>query len=145
MANGLCDSYCNKCVYASGVNGFTHYTVCNYYLITGIRRPCQAGDGCTVKRTGKKTSKWAYENNNAWETKKREAKARRNDEYQEKLRQLLREMKMTTKLCAECGEEFQTVNPKQIYCCVRCKNRAKSRAQYRRVLDAKAKSDAGEV
>lgn len=145
MANGLCDSYCNKCVYASGVNGFAHYTVCNYYLITGIRRPCQAGDGCIVKQTGKKVSRWSYENNNAWETVKRNAKKRRDDEYQEKLKQLRRALRMTTKVCAECGQEFKTEIDKQIYCCVKCKNRAKSRMQYRRILDAKAKSNAGEV
>ena len=25
---------------------------CNYYLITGKRRPCEPGDGCTVRQDG---------------------------------------------------------------------------------------------
>ena len=30
---------------------------CNYYLITGIRRPCEAGHGCTVRQDGRRLHK----------------------------------------------------------------------------------------
>lgn len=30
---------------------------CNYYLITGKRRPCDVGDDCTVRKDGKNTRK----------------------------------------------------------------------------------------
>lgn len=54
---GICNSFCKGCVYnqyASGVES----TLCTYYLETGIRRPCPAGTGCTVKRTGRRKGDW---------------------------------------------------------------------------------------
>lgn len=40
-------SNCDNCVYRGTITGTTHY--CRYYLVTGERRPCPPGDGCTVK------------------------------------------------------------------------------------------------
>lgn len=44
--------YCNGCYFFSG--GFEGVRLCNYYLMTGKRRPCPAGVGCTVKLDKKK-------------------------------------------------------------------------------------------
>lgn len=35
-----------------------NHHICNYYLITGQRRPCPAGAGCTVADTGRKLRPW---------------------------------------------------------------------------------------
>lgn len=35
-----------------------NHHICNYYLITGIRRPCPAGSGCTVADAGRKLRPW---------------------------------------------------------------------------------------
>ena len=35
-----------------------NHHICNYYLITGQRRPCQAGSGCTVADAGRKLRPW---------------------------------------------------------------------------------------
>lgn len=35
-----------------------NHHMCNYYLITGIRRPCPAGSGCTVADAGRKLRPW---------------------------------------------------------------------------------------
>ena len=37
---------CVGCVYLS----LSGYPSCNYILMAGKRRPCPAGDGCTVKK-----------------------------------------------------------------------------------------------
>lgn len=44
--------YCKGCYFFSG--GFEGVRLCNYYLMTGKRRPCPAGVGCTVKLVMKK-------------------------------------------------------------------------------------------
>ena len=38
---------CRGCFYCGGKTEYVK--CCNYYLITGKRRPCEAGDGCTVR------------------------------------------------------------------------------------------------
>lgn len=45
------DSFCEGCIY------FDSYRVCNYYLITDIRRPCPPGKGCTVRAKKRKVKK----------------------------------------------------------------------------------------
>jgi len=40
---------CRGCFYYGGNNDACR--CCSYFLITGIRRPCPAGEGCTVKKT----------------------------------------------------------------------------------------------
>lgn len=46
----------NPCVGCDYHGGYNRYSACcNYYLITGHRRPCPAGAGCTVRSaTGNK-------------------------------------------------------------------------------------------
>ena len=43
----VCDKSCIGCRYLANLNGCTKY--CSFYLDTGIRRPCPAGEGCTVR------------------------------------------------------------------------------------------------
>lgn len=38
--------YCDNCLYRGKVAGMP---CCEFYLRTNRRRPCPAGDGCTVK------------------------------------------------------------------------------------------------
>ena len=77
MANGLCDSYCDGCVFSQRENGAGGMRLCTYYFVTDIRRPCPAGQGCTVKQTGKKVKKWSYEHQHGWDTAHKKAAKRR--------------------------------------------------------------------
>lgn len=43
--------YCEGCLYYGG--RYASSRCCNYCLITGKRRPCEAGEGCNVRRDGK--------------------------------------------------------------------------------------------
>lgn len=51
MANRIC-STCGDCYYVGHIGWKTY--CCDYYLITGTRRPCPAGEDCTVKLIGKR-------------------------------------------------------------------------------------------
>lgn len=41
---------CKGCCYYGGKAETVK--CCNYYLITGVRRPCDAGNACTVRKDG---------------------------------------------------------------------------------------------
>ena len=128
--------YCKDCTYGS-IAG--EHIICNYFLSTGIRRPCPAGDGCTVKKKGRKVNNWGYEDGIKW----KQADDYRKQLREERLEQIRRERQIKNlriATCPECGNAFQTDSPKRIYCCDKCKNRAKSRDQYRRLQEAKAKT-----
>ena len=43
---------CDGCFFFGGKQEYVKS--CNYYLITGNRRPCDAGEGCTVRKDGKR-------------------------------------------------------------------------------------------
>ena len=58
MANGVCDSYCEKCIYYKGTGSVLY--ACHYFLDTDKRRPCPAGKGCTVRVLRKRTRKDRY-------------------------------------------------------------------------------------
>lgn len=46
----LVDRYCTKCIYrGSWPSGDLKY--CRYLEVTGEKRPCGAGTGCTVRAT----------------------------------------------------------------------------------------------
>ena len=50
------DDYCEGCIYRTVVHIFSsHNSACYYNVITGKKRPCKAGSGCTVKRVGKRS------------------------------------------------------------------------------------------
>jgi hypothetical protein len=135
MADGVCDSYCKGCVFNQNCSG-DFVTLCVYYLVTNVRRPCPAGQGCTVKQTGRKLNKWGYENNVKW----KEADNYRKQLRAEHLEQIRKERHMKnlrTATCAECGKEFYTDNPRRIYCSDRCKCRVESRKRYRRQQEAR--------
>ena len=46
-------SSCDGCFYYGGKAKAVK--CCNYYLVTGVRRPCDAGAGCTVRKDGTQT------------------------------------------------------------------------------------------
>ena len=48
---GLVSGYCRRCIYLARINGQRSYKLCQYILMTGQRRPCPAGTGCTVRKT----------------------------------------------------------------------------------------------
>ena len=51
---------CDDCVYGAGV----HQRTCDYYLITGKRRPSSVAEvmrgNCSVKKQGIKKSEWTF-------------------------------------------------------------------------------------
>lgn len=112
---GVCDRFCDGCVFLAWANSNTR--VCEYFVRTGQRRPCPAGTGCTVKSTGKKKTLWQHQSDQSWNHKqKMEAKA----------------VEIYHKVCACCGEEFETHSSRQIYCSNKCKNRATQMAYHHR-------------
>ena len=70
MAGSVCDRFCNGCVFKGYFNG-QNLSLCEYFLRTGHRRPCPAGTGCTVKQTGSRRSKWAYQGDVTWKKRQR--------------------------------------------------------------------------
>lgn len=48
----VCDKYCKGCVYNAEMMG-SQRGYCNYIFVEKKRRPCQAGNGCTVKKKGR--------------------------------------------------------------------------------------------
>ena len=48
--HALCSRLCRSCVHGS--DHTTGTVTCDYILNTGRRRPCPAGDGCTVYKRG---------------------------------------------------------------------------------------------
>lgn len=122
MANGLCDKFCGNCVYCQRTNGEGGFRICTYFLTTGIRRPCPAGTGCTVKKVGRAKSAWAYRNASEWSKKMLEAK---------KEKAVLRKS-----VCPCCGIEFESTVQSQKYCSKRCRNIVAQRALYERKKQA---------
>ena len=121
MADKLCDSYCKNCVFSQNASG-DWLKLCTYFLTTGIRRPCPAGDGCTVKETGKKKPHWRKEADKKWKnikkqkTKKREKKPKPD--------------KTVTVICRICGVPFQTTDTRRRFCSDVCRDVARKQ-QYK--------------
>jgi hypothetical protein len=112
---GLCDSFCKGCVYNQH-GASDRITLCTYYLDTDNRRPCPAGEGCTVKRTGKKQGMWQDEREEAW-------KRRTQNISKEVLH----------RVCAcGCGAEFDTTDKRKIFFSRKCSNKAQQRAHHKR-------------
>lgn len=120
--NGVCDKFCKGCMYSSYACG-EYSRLCTYYLRTGIRRPCPAGTGCTVKTLGKAKGAWRYKEETDWAEKMKKAR---------EAKQVVRKV-----ICKECGTEFETVSKAAMYCSRRCKNRVSQRNVYRRMQNAK--------
>jgi hypothetical protein len=122
--NGVCDRFCNGCIYNGYFDG--RHTICEYYLVTNERRPCPAGTGCTVKKTGKKISRWEYEKESTWQKREKQQKQQKKIQIQTK------EKGVYHRVCPCCGTEFDTTNKRQIYCCKNCKFRMAQRAWNKR-------------
>lgn len=91
---------------------------CAYHDETGIRRPCNAGKGCTVKETrrGENGGQRSKEEKRSWYEKQKEQR-RRNVR------------------CANCNKEFSTTDSRKICCCDECARQwhvKKMRAYYAR-------------
>ena len=53
MAKGICGKRCKSCQYRTYFPNPPHYIACYYRGITEQRRPCEAGEGCTVYKKGR--------------------------------------------------------------------------------------------
>ena len=52
MQQGVCNRYCKGCVYNAEL-GSPKSGYCNYIFVERKRRPCPAGNGCTVRIKGR--------------------------------------------------------------------------------------------
>ena len=118
---GICDETCKGCVFCGYLNGQNLF-VCNYFLATNKRRPCPAGSGCTVKQKGKKKTTWQREADQTWQAKKKKEKA------------------VLHKVCPCCGVEFETTDPRKIFCSRRCNQRIVQRQRYKKIREATKKA-----
>lgn len=123
---GVCDSFCNGCVFKGYANANLY--LCEYFLQTGVQRPCPAGTGCTVKATGKRKIRWKHEHDRTWKNRKKIEKAKEKPKAEKPPKPVYH------KVCRleTCGMEFDTTNIRQLYCCKLCASRAKNRAFYER-------------
>lgn len=72
---GVCTKYCDPCIYRKVfTGGWLPY--CDYLCMVGTRRPCPAGDGCTVRVTRRVYRK---------RERNREAKRRSYQKHREEL------------------------------------------------------------
>ena len=44
----MAKSYCDNCVYSALLSA-SNTRICNYIFVKNKKRPCPAGEGCTVK------------------------------------------------------------------------------------------------
>lgn len=83
--NGICDTWCTGCYYLNRAAA----PYCDYYSITLRRRPCPAGEGCTVRRRPKKfrvDKRLILAEKSVLEADKRLEKTRNRAEYDRKRR-----------------------------------------------------------
>ena len=87
---GVCTKYCDACVYRKVfTGGWLPY--CDYLCMVGERRPCPAGDGCTVRVTRRVYRKRALTEEEKAERaerkreRNREAKRRSYQKHREEL------------------------------------------------------------
>ena len=65
MSKAMDTSTCKRpCVYLDTMD------CCNYYLDTGMRRPCPAGAGCTVRVAKNRKSDWYTKKKPRWDVEK---------------------------------------------------------------------------
>ena len=137
--DGVCDKYCKGCVYFSQVNGTIHY--CAFYLDTGIRRPCPAGKGCTVKTRKKvRSMKQVIDDQTTsylarLERLSKEDKTQLGQEMTEcekagygvhygawkatqPVKEIVKVEDKSLKVCPWCGEKFVPRAKNSKYCCV---------------------------
>ena len=109
--------HCQGCGFAFPC--FGTMLMCTYLLTTGIRRPCPAGDCCTVKQKGKKKTTWQYEAEHTWKIKQK------------------KEKKVYHRVCPCCGVDFETTDPRKIFCSRRCNTRTAQRNHYKKIREAR--------
>ena len=74
---GVCSKYCNPCIYRKVFAG-SWLPYCDYLCMTGKRRPCPAGDGCTARVTRR-----VYRKRKLTEEEKAERAERRREQQRE--------------------------------------------------------------
>ena len=137
---GVCDKYCNGCVFYSGSS--LTFKVCEYMLMTDHRRPCPAGKGCTVK-TKRNGRSFVQVMEAQIEATQARAESRERKKETDKLSQEMIQSKKDGfgvsygawkatqpvpevdkpeipegwKVCPECGEKFKPKVPYAVYCC----------------------------
>ena len=119
----VCDRFCDGCIYQGYVQGTIR--CCRYLFVVGHIRPCQAGEGCTVKNT-KIRSK-----NEMIALRKEQARERKEKEN---------EARLVTLVCQSCGEEFQTADTRKRYCSKNCSNNGRKMA-YKRYDEKRRKNE----
>lgn len=130
----ICDSYCKGCVFCGYFNGQTLY-VCEYFLRTGQLRPCPAGTGCTVKQKGSRKQLWRHQGDASW---KNAGNQPRKEKPPKPAKQPKPPKPVYHRNCMNCSTEFDTTDPRKLYCCRKCTNQARSRRQYQREKAKKA-------
>lgn len=74
---GVCTKYCDACIYRKTItSGVIPY--CDYICMTLKRRPCPAGDGCTVR-----TTRRVYRKRQLSDDEKAERAERRREQQRE--------------------------------------------------------------
>ena len=74
---GVCTKWCDACIYRkSFTSGSIPY--CDYLCMTGKKRPCPAGDGCSVR-----VARRVYRKRNLTEEEKAERAERRRERNRE--------------------------------------------------------------
>lgn len=48
------DKTCKGCMYKTRMSGVEKLEACIYIIVTGKRRPCPPGKGCTVREVGRR-------------------------------------------------------------------------------------------
>lgn len=78
----ICTEYCDGCSFRYMIGG-AFVRCCNYYFVTNQRRPCPAGDGCTVRMARKEDQKREHtpEEKAAFLEKQREKQREKNRKY----------------------------------------------------------------
>lgn len=127
---GVCDAFCKGCAFYEPYSG-----TCNYFLSTGQIRPCPAGTGCSVKRTGNKRCRWRHEGNASW---KNNGNQLRTEKPLKASKPPKPPKEVYHRICKNCGTAFDTTDPRKLYCCRKCTNQARSRAQWLRRKEKKA-------
>lgn len=137
MRENICDEYCDGCAYLNRAGG-TVIRCCNYYLTTGAHRPCPAGTGCIVKRSGKKQIQWSKENAERWQNLK-EKRQKQKPEKKKRIAQIQRI------ICKGCGKPFVPEDPRRLYCCEECREKAREERRKEYAMNRKSHTGKGLV
>ena len=100
----LCTKNCDNCFFRKSFSGGA-VPYCDYYCMTGIRRPCAAGDCCTVKVTRRvyRKKERTPEEKAAFAEKQRERNRKKCNDYYHKNKDRIN-AKARERRMAKCAE-----------------------------------------